>query len=193
MRTYLCNKCFDIIMVVSDDCREMKIHGTKHNKHKLISTNCTSSQDEISIYEAKEYGKKSQCNGTMIEIDSQIIISIQKLNKLGVETEYCCEGHLGSFCFYVRFKNKCFFNKILPKTLLLLDGNQLTSKYVNEQCISSYEILQKNLKSVYDFNEWVENLDKKQRKIIKKKKIKSYPENNEIVYPKSFPNYELDK
>jgi hypothetical protein len=58
-------------------------------------------------YIAKEYCPKSLCHNKLVEIDENIAIPIQTLNKKGYETLYCCSGHFKletAFQPYIMFK-----------------------------------------------------------------------------------------
>lgn len=86
VRTYICPECWNKVRIVPNEIFGyfgMTLHSTTPNI-QLVRTRI--SYDVIC----------SECDGFMFECDDTIADRIIELNKLGIETRFCCEGHYTS-------------------------------------------------------------------------------------------------
>ena len=97
VRTYICPECWSKVRIVPNELFGyfgMTLHSTTPNI-QLVKTRIN--YDIIC----------SECDGFMFECDDMIADRIIDLNKLGIETRFCCEGH------YTSLSKPLTFNKNL--------------------------------------------------------------------------------
>ena len=86
-RSYFCPECWTVTHISAQDTDITYIPSFVDSTSKNIAiARCNINFDILCV----------ECDGFMIECDSGIVDRIVELNKLGVQTMYCCEGHLNN-------------------------------------------------------------------------------------------------
>ena len=99
---------------------------------------------------------KCTCCGEAVEIDAELIDVIVKLNKMGVRTEYCCEGHGLSDPAYIMFD--IHSNDLLkydPPYMWEYDTNHvITQLCVSKTGIFNTSIILSSWEEMVDLSTW---------------------------------------
>lgn len=97
VRTYICPECWNKVQILPDE-----LFG-------YLAMTLRSTTPNIQLVKTKIHYDVlcSECDGFMFECDDTIADRIIELNKLGINTNFCCEGH------YTPLSKPFTFNKRL--------------------------------------------------------------------------------
>lgn len=108
-RSYFCPECWNVTHISAQDLDISYIPSYVNSTSKNIAIAKSTIEFDVIC---------AECDSFMIQCDSEIIDRIVKLNALGIETMYCCEGHIHNiekpFGFTKKFPNSYNHHISLP-------------------------------------------------------------------------------
>lgn len=125
-RSYFCPECFNKVDIdTQDKCSHLGVHVNSTSKNIAIAR----ANIEFDVI-------CCECDGFMIQCDSDIIDRIIKLNNLGIETMYCCEGHINTiekpFTFTKQFQDDYNYHINLPYIGFSIEISENIMDYIDK-------------------------------------------------------------